>query len=185
MLPTLCAVSFLLCPSAGSWAEESWQQKLSCFEFAWGWHFGVCGYGRDGWRQQVGLFFFSLKSLNNLSASQASSLWANLLAITKLYCIIQPGNTHLLLLEVVGSRNHIELVERSWKEFPTLCDETGEITIKTRWSICKALDSQVIDQPRLYHCMPTCFDLIYTCFVLSLRSRGRQFQTFFKEIRKC
>lgn len=31
-------------------------------------------------------------------------------AVTELYCITLPGNTHLLLLEVVASRNHVELV---------------------------------------------------------------------------
>lgn len=31
-------------------------------------------------------------------------------AVPELYCITLPGNAHLLLLEVLASRNHVELM---------------------------------------------------------------------------
>jgi len=102
--------------------------------------------------------FFVPRSLNDLSSSQAACPCATLLATAELYCITQPGNTHLLLLGVVGGRNHVELERSILRELSTLCDGAGEINIMQ--SICKALASQVRNQPRLYHCMPTRFDRI-------------------------
>lgn len=55
-------------------------------------------------------FFFFLNSLNDLSSSQAASPWAERPATMQLCGIIQPGNADLLLREVVGNRNHVELV---------------------------------------------------------------------------